>query len=48
MFSRTFSFYYNFVREHSELGFPPALYGSPLKEKPEADRFISLVQEAIR
>jgi putative transposase len=45
---RTFSFYYNFVREHSELGFPPALYDSPLKEKPEADRFISLVQEAIQ
>ena len=45
---RTFSFYYNFVREHSELGFPPALYDSPLKDRSEADRFISLVQEAIQ
>jgi len=39
---------YNFVREHSELGFPPALYDSPLKDRSEADRFISLVQEAIQ
>ena len=48
MFSRTFSFYYNFVRERSELGFPPSLYDSPLKDRSEADRFISLVQEAIQ
>jgi hypothetical protein len=26
---KMFYFYYNFVREHSELGFPPALYDSP-------------------
>ncbi len=45
---RTFSFYYNFVREHSELGFPPSLYDSPLKDEPEADRFITLVREAIQ
>ena len=44
---KMFSFYYNFVREHSELGSPPAS-SSPSQQQSEADRFIALVTEAIQ
>ena len=44
---RMFSFYYNFVREHTALGSPPSS-SSPSQRQSEADRFISLVTEAIR
>jgi putative transposase len=45
---RAFSLYYNFVREHSALGSPPALAQSGLKERPEADRLVTLASGVIR